>query len=253
MATIRSMSGLPARIPAVSSNTSTSMTASRKARRKLAIRDVANSTSPSRRRATTRMRGRGGRSKGSMVFDSGVVKLTEELGEPVMHASKMTTEGSNATALFEVLGIVGQRLHCRALRVDFRLEPEHVLELRPAMLADIAERQVTNVHAMYHKRTRDAEDARRIVGAQFLVFGQDRDPITLKQVAEKRLDQRGGVRRQGQGLIGAAAALHPHFDPVALGKLPKAADLLTIGIGQLGKLEHMGGHEGLAFAPQYSD
>jgi len=55
------------------------------------------------------------------------------------------------------------------------------------------------------------------------------------------------------GICVAAAALHPHFDPVALGKLPKAADLLTIGIGQLGKLEHMGGHEGPSFAPQYSD
>src|SRR5215468_1101867 len=93
MVTTRSMSGLPARIPAVSSNTSTSITASRKARRKLAIRDVANSTSPSRRRATTRMRGRGGRLKGSMVFYSGVVKLTEELGEPVENARVKDDDG----------------------------------------------------------------------------------------------------------------------------------------------------------------
>src|SRR5262249_9713827 len=53
-----------ARIPAVFSNTRTSMTACRNVRRKLAIRDVAKSTSPSRRKVTTRMRGRGGRSSG---------------------------------------------------------------------------------------------------------------------------------------------------------------------------------------------
>ena len=50
------MSGLPARMPSVPSNTSTSIAASGYARFRLRISGVVSSTSPSRRSATTRMR-----------------------------------------------------------------------------------------------------------------------------------------------------------------------------------------------------
>src|ERR1700730_4095672 len=79
MVTIWSMSGLPARIPAVSSNARTLITACGKARRKLAIRGVEKSTSPRRRRVTTRMRGRGGRSSG---FIGLVIAAADRLAWP---------------------------------------------------------------------------------------------------------------------------------------------------------------------------
>ncbi len=83
----------------------------------------------------------------------------------------MTMEGSSTVALLEILGVIGQRFHRSALGVDLSLETKHVFELGAAMLADIAEWKFAVLHAMHHKRTRDAEDAGRVVGAEFLTFG----------------------------------------------------------------------------------
>jgi hypothetical protein len=98
----------------------------------------------------------------------------------------MTTEGSSTIALLEILGVVSQRLHRGALGVHLALETEHVFELGAAMLADVAERKVTDLHAMYHERTRDAEDAGRVVRAEFLIFGEDCDSVAFEQMAEQR-------------------------------------------------------------------
>jgi len=53
------------------------------------------------------------------------------------------------------------------------------------MLADVAKGQIAGVHAVNHQPTRDTKNACRVVRAQFLVFGQDRDPFALRQMAEK--------------------------------------------------------------------
>src|ERR1700732_5399862 len=98
-----------------------------------------------------------------------------------MQASKTATESSNVIALLEVLGIFGERLHRGLLGVDLCLQFQHVLQLRTTMFADIAERQIANVHAMNDERAGDAEDARRIVRAKFLVLGEDGDPLALEK------------------------------------------------------------------------
>ena len=54
-----------------------------------------------------------------------------------MQASKTATAGSNAIALAEVLGILGQRRHRRLLGVELGLQRQHVFQLRPAMLSDV--------------------------------------------------------------------------------------------------------------------
>src|SRR5271163_2248454 len=148
----------------------------------------------------------------------------------------MTMDGSSTIALLEILRVVGQRLHRSTLSVDLALETEHVFELGAAMLADIAEWKFADLHAMHHKRTRDAEDAGRVVGAKLLIFGKDRDPVAFEQVTEQHLDQRCGVWWQGQGLIGASTPLDAHFDPVAFADLAKAAGVPAVFIGQLDEL-----------------
>src|SRR5580700_4557542 len=145
----------------------------------------------------------------------------------------MTMDGSSTVALLEILGVVGQRLHRGTLSVDLALETEYVFELGAAMLADITEWKFADLHAMHHKRTRDAQNAGRVVGAEFLIFGEDRNPVAFEQVTEQRLDERCGVWRQGQGLIGASTPLDAHFDPVAFADLAKAASVLAVFIGQL--------------------
>src|SRR5271163_4319182 len=121
----------------------------------------------------------------------------------------MTMDGSSTIALLEILRVVGQRLHRSTLSVDLALETEHVFELGAAMLADIAEWKFADLHAMHHKRTRDAEDAGRVVGAKLLIFGKDRDPVAFEQVTEQHLDQRCGVWRQGQGRLTRTSILSP--------------------------------------------
>src|ERR1700733_14481491 len=107
----------------------------------------------------------------------------------------MTTGGSSTIALLDILGVVCQRLHRSLLGVNLVLENEYVLEPGAAMLAYITEREFADLHAMHHERTRYAKDAGCVVGAEFLIFSENRDAIALEQMAEQRFDQRCGVGR----------------------------------------------------------
>ena len=88
-------------------------------------------------------------------------------------ASKTATEGSNAIALPEVLGILSERLHRLSLGVHLCLQCQHVLQLRAAMLADISEWQIANIHAMHHARSGDSKDVCCVIRTEFLILGED--------------------------------------------------------------------------------
>jgi hypothetical protein len=94
-----------------------------------------------------------------------------------MQESRTAIDGSNAIAPPEVLCVVGERFHCRSLRVSPRLQRQYVLKLRAAMLANISEREVASVHAMHDQRSRDSQDVCRVVRAEFLILGEDRDTL----------------------------------------------------------------------------
>ena len=72
-----------------------------------------------------------------------------------MQASKTATEGSNAIALREVLGVLGKPLQRLPLGVHLRLQGQYVLQLGTAVLADISEGEIANVHAMHDERSRN--------------------------------------------------------------------------------------------------
>jgi hypothetical protein len=59
----------------------------------------------------------------------------------------------------EVLGILGERLHRGVLGLDPHLQYQHVLELCAAMLTDIPEGQVADVHAMNDQRSGNSQAA----------------------------------------------------------------------------------------------
>ena len=132
-----------------------------------------------------------------------------------MQASKTATEGSNAIAPPEVLGVLGQRLHRRPLGVDLRLQRQHVLQLRPPMLSDIPERQIADVHPMNHERAGDAQKVGRSVWAELLVLGEDRDPFTLKEMAQGRFEQGCRLRRQPYDLLFPRLAPDPDLHLIA--------------------------------------
>src|SRR5271165_2261006 len=54
------------------------------------------------------------------------------------------------------------------------------------MLADVTKWQIADVHAVDHHGTRDAENAGRVVRAQFLVFGQEWHPFSRRSYARCR-------------------------------------------------------------------
>ncbi len=56
------------------------------------------------------------------------------------------------------------------------------------MLADVAKRQIADIHPVNHQRARNAKHARRGVRAQFLILGHYRHPFAPRQMAEKGLD-----------------------------------------------------------------
>src|SRR5882724_6030250 len=101
-----------------------------------------------------------------------------------MQESKTAIDGSNAIAPPKVLCVVGERLHCRSLRVSPRLQRQHVLQLRAAMLANISEREVAYVHTMHDQRSRDSQDICCVVRTEFLILSDDRDTLTLQEMAE---------------------------------------------------------------------
>ena len=84
----------------------------------------------------------------------------------------LAADGSNAVAPPEVLGVVGECLHCCLLGLDPRLQRQDVLQLRTAVLADISERQVPEVHPMHDQWSGDSQDICRVVWTEFLVLGE---------------------------------------------------------------------------------
>ena len=98
-----------------------------------------------------------------------------------MQASRTAIAGSNAIALPEVVGILGERLHRRPLGVDLCLQCQHVLQLRAAMPADKSERQFTAIHAVNDEWTGHAQNLGRVVWAEFLILGENRNPLTLEK------------------------------------------------------------------------
>lgn len=65
----------------------------------------------------------------------------------------------------EILGVGGQILHGLLPNIEFRIQRQHVLERRAAVLADIAERKVAAIHPQYDERSGDTEDGGRLGGA----------------------------------------------------------------------------------------
>ena len=159
-----------------------------------------------------------------------------------MQASKTAIGSSNAIALAKVLRVRRERLHCRLLGVDSRLQHEHVSQLRAAMLADIPEREITNVHAMDHKRTGDAQDIGGIIRAELPVLAQDSDAIPLEELVEDGLKQVRGLRGKPYNLLFPRLAPDQNLDLIALAELAKRLGDPAILVRQLDKLQHMRGH-----------
>ena len=89
------------------------------------------------------------------------------------------------------------------------------------MLADIPERKIANIHAMDDKRAGDAQDVGRIVRAEFLILGEDGDPLALKEMVEGGFEQGCGLRRQPDDLIFPRPAPDPDLDLIAFAELAK--------------------------------
>src|SRR6266702_5015020 len=159
-----------------------------------------------------------------------------------MQESKTAIDGSNAIAPPEVLSVVGECLHCRSLRVGPRLQRQHLLELRAAMLADISEREVACVHAMNDQRSRDSQDICRVVRTEFPILGEDRDTLPLEEMADHSLDQGCSRRGQPDNLVRARLAADLDLDMIALAELVERLGRLALLVRELNELQHMGGH-----------
>src|SRR6266852_7148597 len=159
-----------------------------------------------------------------------------------MQESKTAIDGSNAIAPPKVLSVVGERLHCRSLRVSPRLQRQHVLKLRAAMLANISERKITNVHAMHDQRSGDSQDLCRVVRTELLILSDDRDTLTLQEMAEHSLEQGCSRRGQPDKLVLARLAVDLDLDMIALAELAQRLGRLALLIRELDELQHVGGH-----------
>src|ERR1043166_3877659 len=67
------------------------------------------------------------------------------------------------------------------------------VKLGAAVLADIAEREITDVHTMNDPRARDAQDVGGLVRAELLVLSKHGDALALKQMPQCSLDQARGL------------------------------------------------------------
>src|SRR6266852_3216536 len=161
-----------------------------------------------------------------------------------MQESKTAIDGSNAIAPPKVLSVAGERLHCRSLRVRSRLQRQHVLKLRAAMLANISERKITYVHAMHDQRSGDSQDLCRVVRTEFLILGEDRDTLPLEEMAERNLKQGCSRRGQPDNLVLARLAVDLDLDMIALAELVERLGRLAFLVRELDELQHMGGHGG---------
>src|SRR5882724_514930 len=160
-----------------------------------------------------------------------------------MQESKTAIDGSNAIAPPKVLSVVGERLHCRSLRVSPRLQRQHVLKLRAAMLANISERKITNIHAMHDQRSGDSQDLCRVVRTELLILGEDRDTLPLEEMAERNLKQGCSRRGQPDNLVLARLAADLDLDMIALAELVERLGRPALLVRELDELQHMGGHD----------
>ena len=62
------------------------------------------------------------------------------------------------------------------------------------MLPDPTEREIADLHAVNHERTRHAKEPRRVVRAQFLILRKDRDAFAPGQMAKQSVQQNRGLR-----------------------------------------------------------
>src|SRR5712664_1307986 len=164
-----------------------------------------------------------------------------------MQESKTAIDGSNAIAPPKVLSVVGERFHCRSLRVSPRLQRQHVLKLRAAMLANISEREVASVHVMHDQRSRDSQDICRVVRTELLILGEDRDTLALEEMAERSLEQGCSRRGQPDNLVLARLAADLDLYVITLAELAQRLGSLALLIGELDELQHLGGHDGFLF------
>ncbi len=159
-----------------------------------------------------------------------------------MQASKTATDGSNAIAPPEVLGVLGQRFHRRPLGVDLCLQRQHVLQLRPAMLSDIPEGKVADVHSMDDERTGDAQDVGCVVWAELLILGKHGDSSALNKMAEGRFEQICGLRGQPYDVLFSRLAPNPDLNLIALANRAQRLGCLAVLVRELDEMQHMGGH-----------
>src|SRR6267378_6844382 len=160
-----------------------------------------------------------------------------------MQESRTAIDGSNAIAPPKILCVVGERFHCRSLRFSPRLQRQHVLKLRAAMLADISEREVASVHAMHDQRSRDSQDICRVVRTELLILGEDRDTLPLEEMAERNLKQGCSRRGQPDNLVLARLAADLDLDMIALAELVERLGRPALLVRELDELQHMGGHD----------
>ena len=125
-------SGLPVKIPSVPANTSASIEARGNARLTLRISGVVNSTSPSRRNATTSTRGASGNAIGFMV--SPAKPVARQRNGVAQHGQ--TAQGAHAAAADH---LIEPRLVCGKLRAVVRPVPQMQYAGRePAVFAPYA-------------------------------------------------------------------------------------------------------------------
>ncbi|SEE18517.1 hypothetical protein SAMN05519104_5429 [Rhizobiales bacterium GAS188] len=129
---------------------------------------------------------------------------------------------------------------------------KHILQPGPAVLADIAKRQVAHIHTMNDQRPGHAEDAGRLVRRQFLILPENGDTLTAEQVIEQSFDERGRPRRQGHGALLAGSVPDANLDVIALGQFGRRLGPLPVPIRKFNEPEHLSGH-GVSFVTKISD
>jgi hypothetical protein len=146
-------------------------------------------------------------------------------------------------APLQVLRVLGECRHCSPLSIDSGLQRKDVPQLRSAVLAHIPEREIADIHAMDDKRTRDSEDARRIVRAEFLIFCKDCNPFALEQMPDSGFNQSRGFRGEADNLVLAGLPSDPNLDPIAFADLTKALRHLAVAVREFNEAEHLRGHD----------
>lgn len=168
-----------------------------------------------------------------------------------MQASQIAMDGLNAMAPPEILGIRSKSFHRCLLRIDLCLKRQHVLQLRPAVFSDIAKRKITDVHPMDDKWTGNAQDVGRVIWTEFLLLGEDGNPLTLEEGTERGLEQSRSLRRQPEYMILARLAANPDLDLIALTEFTKRLCYLAVLVRELDELQYLGGHGWSFFKLKY--